>query len=287
MRQSLIFLVAGLLGGFAFSMFWGAEPRRTLAGENALSGSAPAFNGPALAQQLQRIEEQLDDERRQREVLVAEFAALRDDFDTLREQAVDVARTAEDAFGRQADGAERPPSAATIAQPGRRFGRSRGDPIAMLTDAGFSLEQAQSIDRRVEELSVAAMQARYDARRGETTPGAPGEQLLDAAAALRRELGDADYERYLTATGRSTSVNVASVLASSAAETAGLQPGDQIVTYAGERVFDVRDLNRVLLEGTAGESVLVDVVRDGQPIQIAIPRGPLGIGSGFNRQRNR
>ncbi len=287
MRQSLIFLVAGLLGGFAFSMFWGAEPRRTFAGDDAPLGSMAASNGPALAQQLQRIEEQLADEHRQREALVAEFAALRNDFEMMREQAVDVARTTEDAFSREGDASERPPSAATVAQPGRRFGRSRGDPITMLTDAGFSLEQAQSIDRRVEELSVAAMQARYDARRGETTPGAPVEQLLDAAAALRLELGDADYERYLTATGRSTSVNVASVLASSAAETAGLQTGDEIVTYAGERVFDARDLNRVLLEGTAGESVLLDVVRDGQPIQIAIPRGPLGIGSGFNRRRNR
>ena len=127
MRQSLIFLVAGLLGGFAFSMFWGAEPRRTLAGDDAPLGSVATSNGPALAQQLQRIEEQLNDEHRQREALVAEFAALRNDFDMLREEAADVPRTAEDAFSRAEDAAERLPDAVTVAQPGRRLGRSRGD----------------------------------------------------------------------------------------------------------------------------------------------------------------
>ena len=146
--------------------------------------------------------------------------------------------------------------------------------------------QAQRIERRLKELSVAAMEQRYEAlRSGE--PQNVIDQLRDGSATLRAELGDADYERYLEATGRPTRVGVTTVLSSSAAETSGMQPGDQIVAYGGERVFDVRELNQVLLEGEPGEPVVVDIERDGQPIQLVIPRGPLGISSGFSRRLNR
>ena len=170
-----------------------------------------------------------------------------------------------------------------------REGRFRGesrDLSTRLVDAGFSDAEAQRIERRLEELSVAAMEQRYEAQRsGE--PQNVIDQLRDGSATLRAELGDADYERYLEATGRPTRVGVTTVLSSSAAETSGMQPGDQIVAYGGERVFDVRELNQVLLEGEPGEPVVVDIERDGQPIQLVIPRGPLGISSGFSRRLNR
>jgi S1-C subfamily serine protease len=72
-------------------------------------------------------------------------------------------------------------------------------------------------------------------------------------------------------------VRVGGVLASSPAEHAGLAPGDEVVAYGGRRVFDMRYLNELILEGRPGEPVIVDVLRDGQPIQVLLPRGPLGI----------
>ena len=122
-----------------------------------------------------------------------------------------------------------------------------------------------------------ALQAQYDAQRGgrPVDPGA-GEQ------SLRTELGEADYERYLQAYGRPTAIPVRDVLASSPAERSGLQPGDEILAYAGKRVFDMRELNALTLEGTPGESVIVEVRREGQSVQLVMPRGPLGItGGGF------
>jgi S1-C subfamily serine protease len=72
------------------------------------------------------------------------------------------------------------------------------------------------------------------------------------------------------------------VLASSPGERAGLKPGDEVVAYDGKRVFDLRDLNSLTFEGTAGESVTVSVRRDGQTVHLTMPRGPLGIvGGGF------
>jgi S1-C subfamily serine protease len=93
-------------------------------------------------------------------------------------------------------------------------------------------------------------------------------------------LGDASYERYLEATGQSTSIGVQRVMEGSAGQAAGLQVGDQVIAYAGERVFRTSDLNKLILEGTPGQSVIVDVLRDGQQIQVFMPRGPIGITSG-------
>jgi S1-C subfamily serine protease len=127
-----------------------------------------------------------------------------------------------------------------------------------------------------------ALQAQYDAARGIAAP----EPLSNfpRANALRDELGDADYERYLEALNRPTSVGVRDVLASSPAEKAGLQPGDQVTAFGGKRVFDMSDLNRLVLEGEPGQMVAIDVLRDGQPVQLYVPRGPIGItGGGFAR----
>ena len=54
------------------------------------------------------------------------------------------------------------------------------------------------------------------------------------------------------------------------------------MAYNGRRIFDMRELNELTLEGTPGESVVIDVRRDGQNLQLVMPRGPLGVtGGGF------
>ena len=152
--------------------------------------------------------------------------------------------------------------------------------VEQLIAGGFAPDRAEWINRRTQELRMQALQAQYDAtREGRTLePGA----ALGGERTLRTELGDAEYERYLTALDRPTSVPVRDVLASSPAERSGLKPGDQVVAYGGQRVFDMRDLNALTLEGTPGESVVVEVRRDGQNVQLVMPRGPIGIlGGGF------
>jgi S1-C subfamily serine protease len=121
------------------------------------------------------------------------------------------------------------------------------------------------------------MQAQYAARR-DGRPAAPPN--VGADRTLRADLGDADYERYLQAQGRPTNVAVQNVLTGSPAEKAGFQPGDRIVSYGGQRVFDIADLTGLTLQGTPGESVPVDVLRNGSPVQLVLPRGPIGIGGG-------
>lgn len=170
------------------------------------------------------------------------------------------------------EGGERP-DPATIRE------RARERQLQRFVEAGIPRERAEWIERRMEELEVQAMQARYDAQR----TGQPVQGVIDPERALRKELGDVEYERYLNATGRPAQVQVNNVLASSAAERAGLQPGDQIVSYAGTRVFDMRELNALTTEGAAGETVTVEVRRNGETLQLQVPRGPLGMQGGGMR----
>jgi hypothetical protein len=142
--------------------------------------------------------------------------------------------------------------------------------------AGLTPERVKGIERRVEELRVAALQAQYEAQRtGQRVEGA------NIEAALRKELGDIEYEKYLKATGQPTEVRVMEVLATSAAERSGLKAGDEIVSYNGKRVFDPRELNTMSSQVAAGASVTVEVKRNGQTLQVSVPAGPLGVNAGF------
>ena len=152
-----------------------------------------------------------------------------------------------------------------------------------LIEAGFLPSQARMIVRRESELQMESLRARYEAERS----GDPVEYWRSrnvTSDALRAELGDAEYERYLVANDRSTNVTISSVIESSPAQSAGLQPGDEIVRYDGERIFNMTDLTRQTMDGTAGQNVVVDIMRDGTPMQIVMPRGPVGI-SGGRRSR--
>jgi len=80
-----------------------------------------------------------------------------------------------------------------------------------------------------------------------------------------------------------TSVGVASVLQNSPGASAGLRAGDRITSYGGERVFNIRDLNGLTVVGNEGESVLIEAHRNGETVQITIPRGPIGITGGRGR----
>jgi len=141
--------------------------------------------------------------------------------------------------------------------------------------AGFAPDRAEWITRRVQELRMQAMQAQSEARREGRPPPADVE-----AATLRTELGDPDYERFLAARGVPASVKVMEVLPSSPGERAGLQRGDEIFSYDGKRVFNVQELNELMLVAASGESVVADVRRNGENLRLVLPRGPIGVRGG-------
>jgi hypothetical protein len=300
MVKSSLFLVAGLAAGFALSAWLG--PRAP----DATRRSAGAAD---LGNRVAALESTLHDERARVAVLAAEVADLASRLEsaarpgagsgsgapsrsaaadsdgrsssTARRAARSTNNGAGDSGEADGDGGRdgsglRPPG---FPRPGS--GQAAESRIDRFVAAGFSADRAAYLDRRASELRMQALEAEYEAARS----GKPADPASprNPEQALRDELGDADYERYLNALGRGTRVAVRGVLASSPAEKAGLAPGDEITSYDGRRIFDVGDLTRLTYEGRAGETVALDIVRNGEPMQIYVPRGPLGITGGRAR----
>ncbi len=102
-------------------------------------------------------------------------------------------------------------------------------------------------------------------------------ELLQAHESLRPELGDEYYDRLLYAIGRANRVQVRDVIQSSSAEQVGLQPGDRIIEYGGQRVFSTAELSNLTGQGSAGVAVLCRVERGGEQLDFYLPRGPIGV----------
>jgi hypothetical protein len=280
MLKTVLLVVAGLVAGLAIA-FWlqpSSEPSVEAETVNRTASVALSDANAGLAEaRLQALEEGFAAEVDQRVALEARVAELSAQLEALGEKPVR-------AQGARENGSTGP-DPAIVEQRARIRREAAATPeerqrlaIDRLIAAGFAPDRAEWINRRTQELRMQAMQAQYEAKRD----GRPAPPDNLEATTLRAELGDQDYERFLTAQGRSTSVNIMGVLASSPAERAGLQPGDEIVGYDGKRVFDVVELNELTLGGTSGatSSVVVDVRRNGQNMQIVLPRGPIGVWGG-------
>ena len=70
---------------------------------------------------------------------------------------------------------------------------------------------------------------------------------------------------------------IGNVLPNSPAQQAGIRPGDRIVRYDGERVFSMMDVANHIMRGEPEGNVVVDIMRGEVPMQLVIPRGPLGV----------
>jgi hypothetical protein len=283
MLKTLLLVVVGLVAGLAIGFWVAPDAASTLPETESSNGSmpapSPAANDGAAAARLAALENAFETEVDQRLALEQRVAELAAQLEALDQRP---------ATGGPATLAGGPPDPAAIAERRERIRRSAGPGneeaerrfAEQLIANGFAPDRAEWIIRRTEQLRMEALQAQYDARRD----GRPVE--MDASGqTLRAELGEDDYERYLRAYGRQTTIPVRDVLASSPAERSGLKPGDEIVAYAGKRVFDLRELNNLTFQGTPGESVVVEVRRDGQSVQLVLPRGPLGITGGAFRGR--
>ena len=276
MWKSLLLIALGLAAGVGISqLIPDSSSARSTAGDTA-QGSESA-SAAELNTRLARLETRLAEETRARESLAETLAVLAEELAVLQ-----------DGLAEQAAGTASGPTADTPRAARRGFGRfsDEGEPPEArreaLVAAGFGPDQAEAIVRREAELRMDAMYRRYDRMRGVETSDQPGPRFGAGLASnpLRQELGDADYDRYLFATGQPNRVRVAEVIDTSPGAQAGLQADDLIISYAGERVFNFRELIGLTAAGEPGEMVAMEVVRDGSRTQVYVPRGPIGMVGG-------
>jgi hypothetical protein len=246
---------------------------------NAAATSSHFDSSVATQERLLALEAAVSEERQARQLLEDELLALYAQINELEAFREDerLARN-ENSEGRNGAVSTQ---AIQLAESGSRNRNRTGNRREDMMAAGLSPERADYILRRESELRYEMMQAYYEARNSGEDLDA---RMMHPESMLRADIGDADYEKYLEAIGRSTSVNISSVMAASPAESAGLQPGDQIVGYDGERVYHTGELMERTMAPGEGD-VVVDIVRDGATMQIVLPRGPIGVETGRFRGR--
>ncbi len=153
-----------------------------------------------------------------------------------------------------------------------------------LVEQGLDEERAAFIARRRDQLALERMYLQdRAAREGWANTSRFSEAWLAAQdrIALEGQLSDAEMDIYLRTTGQANRVTINNVLQTSPAEQAGLQPGDRLVSYDGQPVYNGAQLRAATRSGEPGEVVILTVERAGQEVQLTVPRGPLGVNIGF------
>jgi hypothetical protein len=149
-------------------------------------------------------------------------------------------------------------------------------------EAGITEEEFSDMERQAAQINRDGFEQDWLQRRQNYLDSPPGSGSQDQ---LRNSLGDDAYDRYLYASGNGNRVRIGGVLPDSAAAVAGLAPGDVVLSYADERVFNFNDLRRLSYQGEVGEPVVMEVRRSDDSVsQLVMPRGPLGV-SGLGRWR--
>lgn len=237
------------------------------------TGPSPA--GPAVAlppfqpgnpEVLAALQQQLHLEREAREELAAQVESLQRRLEEIENGYVDATA---------ATMADQPPQPA--AEPATTVQSS----VQSLIDAGIEAEQAEWIQGRLDEIDLQQLYLKDRATRegwlNKPRYHRERRQQLDAVTGLRADIGDDAFDRMLYTLGRANRVVIRDTMLNSPAEQYGLQAGDRIIDYNGQRVFNTNELNTLTSQGDGGSMILLRVQRDGDYHDIFMPRGPLGI----------
>ncbi len=145
-----------------------------------------------------------------------------------------------------------------------------------LLNAGFSESELAAIEQAKIDFDQRRLNDRLQAMR--ENPDAYANTLDPFGyQTIRESLGDERFEDYLNTLGRDTSVNTRSVMPGSAAAQAGMQAGDQIYSYDGNRVFQAGDITRGTISGNLGENIIIEVLRNDSLLPLTVERGALGV----------
>ncbi|TVQ91206.1 MAG: PDZ domain-containing protein [Chromatiaceae bacterium] len=150
-----------------------------------------------------------------------------------------------------------------------------------LLRAGVRLQQAEDILWRRSQLALERLELRDQAIRegwiGSEQFREEMRRISGQQVSLRDELDPNIYDRYLFETGQDNRVRIDSVIAGSLGEDIGLMPGDLVEAYNEQPIFDPGELRTATTVGERGELVPVRIRRNNQPLELWLPRGPIGI----------
>jgi len=161
------------------------------------------------------------------------------------------------------------------------FGRPAKPNRESLSATGMSDDEADKLLRRMSQQEYQRLELQNNIRRNQGAASSTyREQLRELnknKISLRSELGDKAYDKYLFASQQSNRVKISSVMAGSPAESSGFESNDIILSYAGQKILNWADIRRVTLEGDIGSYANVNIIRNGEPMSLMVPRGTLGV----------
>lgn len=278
MSRLAVIVIVSLATGLAIGAWISGEPETA---PSAPSGAAGQVDQSApLDERLLKLEQAIAEEREARLILEDQLQILLEEIERIDAAGprVNVERESRAAQAR-AESAGRRRSQRDYASMIQNYQERR---MNTLIGGGFSEDEARRVLQQESEAQFRAMQAEHEAQRNGTALD-PVTAINGPQSILRAELGDTAYERYLEAQGQPTSIQVGRVYEGSPGSVAGLRPGDQVVSYGGERVFNVAELRSLTMQGNPGEEVIIEIDREGVRMQLSLQRGPVGIsGSGAN-----
>mgnify|MGYP001815268748 CR=1 FL=1 len=152
---------------------------------------------------------------------------------------------------------------------------------AALIAAGIDSQTANWIQQKLDENEMEKLYLKNTAlREGWMNTKRYRQELRELQGrfhALREDIGDDNFDRLLYAVGRRNRVKVRSTIGGSPALQFGLNSGDTIIRYDGKRVFSAGELKRLTSEGDTKSTTSIEVIRNGSPMTLYVPGGPLGI----------
>lgn len=261
-----------LLAGIAVGAFIAGGSRD--GGELPVEGDGSSMS---LGERVAALEKQFADEQAARTLVEERLREILEQLNGIEDPAFGA--VVENGEASSAAGAQAASSATS--RVGRRdiagaMERRRQQRLNRLLENGYPESEAVELLRLESVVSLEAMRAAWEAQRDGDIARMVSNRN-NAQTLLRERIGDVEYERFLTAQGQRTTVQIANVLEGSPGSLAGLRPGDQIVSYNGERTFSISDIRNLTLQGEPGTESVIEIERDGVRMQLNVPTGPIGV----------
>ncbi len=176
---------------------------------------------------------------------------------------------------------QQPVVAAAAAPAPNRRRRNRGINRDALVQTGVDSLLIENLQQRQDEQALARLnlldRAAREGYSGSDRLENELDELRESSPNLQEELGDDAYDQYLYNAGNTNRIQVSSIISGSIASLVGIELGDIIYQYGSTRVFNTRGLVSAIREGVRDETVLVSIIREGQPLVVDVTRAPLGV----------
>lgn len=281
LRKPTVYLLALLLllatlAVFALTRSNSDQPEAHNGGISRLFSSAE----DTLQQRVQKLEVALQESNRIQSELLDLVGELHNKLETNGGATVQARSLELRRRPRQRNGAQNEQASRT-----ERHRQYREIQMQRLLDAGLSQNRVEFILDKQERFQYDYMRYSYEYRHLQDKSSERGAELkeqLEIHSNPRRlmehELSKQEFDLYLEANGERQEMRIDRVVSETPAASIGLQPGDKIISYNGERVFHMGDLRSQIYKVAPGETVQLEVEREGGNREVLyVPSGPLGI----------